>query len=137
MRNRYILIAISFFVCFFAAGCNGSDDSAAQNVTSSAVNESSRTEDGLSEENVTSEADSQPEIKDGSETITSDSAENIALNNWGIDRDEVKYIHSYEEHDGGSIVAWCVEFEVNDTQYSCYVDMTTGEILKVFEEQHD
>ena len=137
MRNRYILIAISFFVCFFAAGCNGSDDLSAQNVISSVINESSRAEDGLSGENVTSEAESQSEITDGSETITSDSAENIALDHWGIARNDVKYIHSYEEHDGGSIAAWCVEFEVNDTQYSCYVDMTTGEISNVFEEKHD
>ena len=71
------------------------------------------------------------------EAITSDDAETIALNDLGIIRDDVKYIHSYEGHDDGTTVAWCVEFEADNTQYNYYVDMTTGEILKIFEETHN
>ncbi len=130
MRSKYILAAVCFLMVFLFSGCAESKDSAVQNASSSAASESSQAESGLSEENAASETGAQ------TETITSDSAEKIALNDLGITRSDVKYIHSYEEHDGGSIVAWCVEFEVNNTQYNYYVDMATGEILEVFEETH-
>ncbi len=144
MHNKYILTVVCLFMVCVFAGCAESNDLATQNVASSVASESSQPESSPFEETVSSGTDSQTETKNESKAtdheaviITSDSAENIALNNLGITRDDVKYIHSYEEHDGGSIVAWCVEFEVNNTQYNYYVDMITGEILKVFEETHN
>lgn len=126
MHNKHILTVICvLMICLLATGCSGSGDSATQDGGSSVAAEASRSEDSLPEEETTVTA------------ITSDAAENIALDHSGVAREDVTYIHSYEEHDGGSMVAWCVEFEVRKTQYSYYVDMATGEILRVYEETHD
>ncbi len=138
MNSKHILsMALSLILFCTLVGCTGSDD-----LEPTVTSGSSQSESEQSEVATTSETGSQTEamtseIGSQTEAITSKAAETIALNDVGITESDVKYIHSYEEHDGGTIVAWCVEFEVGNTQYSYYVDMYTGEILRSFVERHD
>ncbi len=119
-----------------AAAISQTEDQAEQ-ANDAAETEEDETTVTSQTEDQTEQADETVETEEESEAITSDAAEKIALDHLGIDREDVKYIHSYEEHDGGTMVAWCVEFEVQNTQYNYYVDMATGEILRVYEETHN
>ena len=64
-----------------------------------------------------------------SESIGSDTALSIALNDAGLSKNEVTNTKSNFEHDDGRYI-FGVEFSSDNIEYEYYIDAKTGEILK-------
>lgn len=127
MLNRKLtMTAVAAAAGFALVACGGQDNAPAQNEQSNQqTNEQSQPQNQNQDQ-----TQDQSQDQSSAETLSQDEAEQIALDDAGVTREDVTQWDRSELDQDDGVQMWEIEFDVNQSEYEYDIDAVSGDILQ-------